>query len=162
VEDAVRIPRVYVDTSVFGGVNDDEFAVPSARFFERVRRGDFVILVSLQTIAELRDAPEVVRRALADLPQRSLEAVDIDGEVESLAEAYLRAAVLSVASRGDALHVAAATVAGADLVLSWNFKHIVRYDRVRKFNGVNAVMGYRPLDIRSPLEVEHGDEGQDL
>lgn len=53
--------------------------------------------------------------------------------------------------------MAAATVAGADLVLSWNFRHIVRFDRVRMFNGINGIRGYRPLNIRSPLEVEHDD-----
>ena len=53
----------------------------------------------------------------------------------------------------DALHVASATIAGADLILSWNFKHIVSYDRIQLFNGVNILQGYRALDIRSPLEM---------
>ena len=53
--------------------------------------------------------------------------------------------------------MAAATVARADLILSWNFKHLVRYDKVRKFNGVNALNGYPAIDIRSPLEVAHDE-----
>ena len=57
---------------------------------------------------------------------------------------------------------AAASVAGADLMLSWNFKHIVRYDRIRKFNGVNALKGYSALDIRSPLEVQNGENEEGL
>ncbi len=61
-------------------------------------------------------------------------------------------------SRGDAIHVAAATVAGADLVLSWNFKHIVNYDRIHKYNAVNLLNGYRQIDIRSPMELTHGEE----
>ena len=56
----------------------------------------------------------------------------------------------------DALHVAAATVAGADLILSWNFRHIVNYNRIRGFNSVNVRMGYRAMTIHSPREV--GDE----
>ncbi len=153
----MRSPRVYVDTSVFGGVNDPEFARPSKRFFERVTVGDFIVLVSLQTVAELRAAPEAVRRVLAVLDPARVETVDVDAEVESLADAYMAAGVVGPKWRGDALHVAAATVAGADLVLSWNFRHIVRFDRVRMFNGINGIRGYRPLDIRSPLEVEHDD-----
>ena len=57
------------------------------------------------------------------------------------------------ASANDALHVALATVAGADVVASWNFKHIVHLDKVRGFNAVNLVEGYPPIDIRSPLEL---------
>lgn len=55
-----------------------------------------------------------------------------------------------------------ATVARADLILSWNFKHIVRYDRIQKFNGVNLTRGYRAVDIRSPLEVDYDDEDEDI
>ena len=58
--------------------------------------------------------------------------------------------------------MAAATVASADLILSWNFKHIVRYDRIQRFNGVNALHGYHPLDIRSPLELDYDDESEDI
>lgn len=153
----MRRPRGYVDTSVFGGVKDPGFAGPSKRFFERAVAGDFVVLVSLQTVGELRTAPEDVRRVLDDLDRAHVETVDIDADVESLADAYVAAGIVGPRWRGDALHVAAATVAGADLVLSWNFRHIVRFDRVRMFNGINGIRGYRPLDIRSPLEVEHGD-----
>ena len=48
------------------------------------------------------------------------------------------------------------------MILSWNFKHIVNYSRIRKFNAVNLMSGYRMLDIRSPLEMEYGNENQDL
>ena len=53
----------------------------------------------------------------------------------------------------DAGHVAAATVAGADLIVSWNFRHIVHYDKIRAYNAVNLLHGYREIEIRSPLEV---------
>ena len=152
--------RVYVDTSVFGGVHDEEFSAESIRFFELVRRREFIVLLSPLTVRELEGAPEPVRRVLEDLPDDCTENVDVDEEVEALADAYLEAGVLSDDSRDDAVHVAAATVAGANLLLSWNFKDIVRYDRIRMFNGVNALKGYRRVDIRSPLEVPYG-EGQE-
>ncbi len=150
--------RVYVDTSVFGGVHDEEFARASRRFFELVGKGTYTVLLSVETSRELEGAPTEVVETVNGLPPDAVESVEIDEEVEALAAAYLDAGVVSAASREDALHVAAATVAGADLVLSWNFKRIVRYDRVRGFNGVNALKGYRPLDIRSPLEVEHEED----
>jgi len=75
----------------------------------------------------------------------------------ALAQAYIDAGILSSSRMADAIHVAAATVARADLILSWNFRHIVNYDRIRKFNGVNALNGYPPIEIYSPLEVN--DDG---
>jgi hypothetical protein len=155
----MRRPRVYVDTSVLGGVCDEEFAEASRRFLRRVRNKEFTLLLSLHTVEELLPAPEEARQALLDLPTDCVETVGGGGEVDALAEAYIAAGALGPSSRMDARHVAAATVAGADLVLSWNFRHIVRYDRIRMFNGVNVLKGYRPLDIRSPLEM--GDEGEE-
>jgi hypothetical protein len=54
--------------------------------------------------------------------------------------------------------VAAATVAGADMILSWNFKHIVNYNRIKGFNGVNVRYGYRSMTIYSPLEIAYGED----
>ena len=62
----------------------------------------------------------------------------------------------------DATHVAAATVAGANLIVSWNFKHIVNYSRILGFNGVNASLGYRLMTILSPLEVAYDNETEDI
>ena len=53
-------------------------------------------------------------------------------------------------------------MAGADLILSWNFKHIVNYARIRKFNAVNLMKGYKTLDIRSPGKMGYGDESEDI
>ena len=150
--------RVYVDTSVFGGVNDEVFSEASRLFFAQVVSGKYTVLISPNTVEELEAAPEYVRQTLRELPKSSLEWVELDDEVLALADAYIQEGVLSAGSHADALHVAAASVASADLVLSWNFRHIVRYDRVRMFNGVNALRGYRPLDIRSPLEVVYGQD----
>lgn len=51
------------------------------------------------------------------------------------------------------LHIALATVADIDVLVSWNFKHIVRLDKIRIFNAVNLELGYKQLQIYSPREV---------
>ena len=71
----------------------------------------------------------------------------------ALAHAHLTAKVVTVKSRGDAEHVAYATVARVDAIVSWNFKHIVRLDRIKGFNRVNFENGYGVLQIISPKEV---------
>jgi len=158
----VRKIRVYVDTSVFGGTQDEEFAEPSRRFFERVDQGEYLVLLSATTYGELERAPEGVSRVLRRLSRQEFEEVPVDAEVRALADAYLEAGIVGRASADDALHVAAATVSGADVILSWNFRHIVNYDRIRKFNAVNLMRGYRTLDVRSPLEMGYGDEAKDV
>jgi len=86
-----------------------------------------------------------------------MEPVVLNEEVDTLTAEYIRAGVLGEASRDDATHVAAATVAGADLILSWNFRHIVNFDRICGFNSVNMRNGYRSMTILSPREVTDED-----
>jgi len=148
-----RAIRTYVDTSVFGGCFDDEFAEYSNRFFEQVRRGAYHVLVSEMVLGELSGAPIRVREVLQHLPTEAWEELQPTRDADTLTQGYLEAGVLTPASRSDATHVAMAAVAGADLVVSWNFRHIVNFDRIRGFNAVNVREGYRPLQILSPREV---------
>jgi len=119
--------------------------------------------LSEQALRELSGSPDSVQTVWQNLPPESVENIPIDDEIAELAYGYIIAKVLGVASIGDALHVAAATVAGADLILSWNFKHIVNFNRIRGFNSVNIRMGYRAMTILSPKEVSDEDEeNQDI
>ena len=154
----MRKIRVYVDTSVFGGIQDEEFAETSKRFFEQVSMGKYVILISQTTLDEISRAPEVVRQLLENLPEENVVQVPVAEEANELAEAYIGAGVLGHARRADATHVAVATVVRADLILSWNFRHLVNYDRIHKFNGVNALNGYGRIEIHSPWEMCYGEE----
>lgn len=159
-----RPRRAYVDTSVFGGTQDEEFRVPSVRFFERAARGEFLVLLSRVTLDELAGAPPDVQSVLTDLPPQSVDRlpVEVEREARGLADAYIAAEVLGPTRWDDAMHVAAATVGRANLVLSWNFRHIVNYDRIHGFNRVNELQGYSPVEIYSPLELMYGDQDEDV
>jgi len=61
-------------------------------------------------------------------------------------------------SRSDAEHIASASVADVDFVVSWNFKHIVHYDKISGYQAVNLLNGYRQIRIYSPREVIENDE----
>jgi len=87
------------------------------------------------------------------VPSAQLEYHEITEEMERLRDAYLSAGVLGESSDADALHVAAATVLEVDLIVSWNFKHIVHFEKIRGFNAVGRLQGYKAVDIHSPLEV---------
>ena len=145
--------RVYADTSVFGGCFDVEFKDESVRFFEEVRLGQFVVVVSNVTLDELELAPDPVRGVLAGLPPEQVEIVSTSPESNCLRDAYLGAAVVGPASSNDAAHIAVATVSNVDLVVSWNFKHIVHFEKIGGYEGVNTLRGYRSPRIYSPREV---------
>jgi predicted nucleic acid-binding protein len=149
--------RVYVDTSVFGGVHDDEFRAPSERFFAAVRGGAFTLLMSEALVVEISSAPALVQ-ATFEAHRAHMEALETTPEATALAEAYLAARVVPAASRVDALHVALASIAGADAVVSWNFKHLVQLRRIRGFHAVNVLRGYPLIEIRSPREVIDDEE----
>jgi hypothetical protein len=145
--------RIYVDASVVGGCEDEEFAADSARLMECFVRGDFVLVVSTLTLQELAAAPNEVRRHLASVPEAHIESRQLDTEARELAEAYIAAGVITANMRADAQHIAIATVARVDVLVSWNFKHIVNLYRIHGYNSVNLRKGYPTLEIRAPREV---------
>ena len=74
-------------------------------------------------------------------------------EALDLSARYAAHGIVPPRFRNDMLHIALATVADADILVSWNFKHIVRFDKIRAFNAVNLEAGYKTLAIHSPREV---------
>jgi predicted nucleic acid-binding protein len=150
--------RVYADTSVFGGCFDDEFADESSRFFTAIREGRFTLLVSATTLAELQKAPDNVRRVLAQLPPDAVEVLEFSQEIARLRDAYLAAGILKQENKSDAEHIASASVADSDFVVSWNFRHIVHFEKIAKYQAVNLMNGYREIRIYSPKEVVESDE----
>ena len=106
---------------------DDEFRAESSKFFDEVRSGRFVLVISNVTLDELGLAPEPVRSVLGNMDPSRVEMVNSSPESEELRQAYLDAGVVGPACRNDAAHIALATICGAELVVSWNFKHIVHF-----------------------------------
>jgi len=153
-----KLLRLYVDTSVIGGCLDEEFQAPSLHMIQRSRAGDMVLVISDITLAELAGAPPQVRSVLENLPKKCLEFVFQNEESQSLAEEYIKQEVVSNRMIADAQHIAVATITKVDVLVSWNFKHIVNLDRIHGFNAVNLRLGYPILEIRSPREVGKNDD----
>jgi hypothetical protein len=154
---ALQPIRVYADTSVYGGVLDDEFTQPSRAFFDRVREGHFVLVVSALVEDELQEAPSEVREWFG-LFRVGAESVAVTPEAVALRQAYLDAGIVTSRSVDDAFHVALATVARCAMIVSWNFRHIVHYQKVPLYNAVNLLHHHSTLEIHSPLEViEYGE-----
>jgi predicted nucleic acid-binding protein len=146
--------RIYIDTSVFGGYFDQEFARHTVPLFERLNRNEFVILFSAATQDELETAPQKVKELVKGLKTDWTEYLDITAESIELANEYISEGVVGPTSYADCLHIALATIHKADFLISWNFKHIVNIQRIRGYNSINMKKGYRLLEIRSPREFE--------
>ena len=149
----MKVQRVYIDTSILGGCFDPEFAHWSNALIDDFRAGRLKPVISDIVIAEIGDAPPAVRDLLADILTLSPESLVVTPESLALADAYQDRGILTPKFYADGLHITLATCAEVDLLVSWNFRHIVHYDKIRLFTAVNLERGYKSLAIYSPREV---------
>ena len=145
--------RIYIDTSVLGGCFDEEFARWSNGLMRDFRARRLVPVLSDVTAAEVDSAPEAVRDLHQEMLALAGAVLPVTSEVLGLVARYEAKEILAAKFRGDMQPIALATIARVDALVSWNFKHIVRLEKIRLFNAVNVESGYRVLSIRSPREV---------
>lgn len=145
--------RIYLDTSVFGGYYDDEFQEFTKPLFDRINNGEFTIIFSTILETELEFAPEKVRKIVHNIESEDTEFVEETDIAVELATEYITENVVGKTSYPDCLHIALATINQADILISWNFKHVVNVERIRGYNSINIKNGYKQLDIRSPREL---------
>jgi len=145
--------RIYLDTSIFGGLYDEEFKEYTEPLFERIKKSEFEIIYSNVTKQELENAPDRIRATVELLPKDSTVYVKSDIESANLAKKYIDEGVVGPISYADCQHIALATIHNANILISWNFKHIVNVVRIVGYNSVNIAEGYKPIDIRSPREL---------
>ena len=145
--------RIYIDTSVVGGYYDKEFADATIRLFKKVERGEIVLVVSNLLEAELLRAPVQVRNHRDNYAPKQIERVTLTKEATDLADHYIGEQVVGKTSRADCQHIAIATLNKVDILVSWNFKHIVNLKRIGGYNSVNLKQGYMMLEIRTPKEI---------
>ena len=122
---------IYVDASVIGGCEDSEFAEASLALWGLFVDGFYIQVLSEHTLRELGGAPERIRARLLEIPEANQVVLTDTPEAEALAEAYLAHGIVGPGARSDALHVALATIGRVDVMVSWNFKHIVNLGRIR-------------------------------
>ena len=144
--------KVYADTSIFGGVFDKEFSEVSKKFFDEVKSDRFTLMTSALVEAEIEPAPEKIRSFFRDFLTFA-RVVEIKQPALQLRSEYIRAGIVTQKSMNDALHVAIASVNNCNLIVSWNFKHIVHFDKIPKYNAITILKNYNKIGIYSPMEV---------
>ena len=139
-------------------VLDSEFSKWSVGLMEEFARGDRLPVISEVTMNELSKASKEVRSILDRVPGSRIIFALRTPEAEDLANKYISEGALDNKHKIDAMHIAIATVEHVDLLVSWNFRHIVNIERIHAFNAVNLKSGYGLLEIRSPRDVFRGEE----
>lgn len=153
--------NVYADTSVIGGCCDEEFREWSLALFEEFKTGAKKIIISDLAADELTGAPEAVHLILNAVPLQYRQYLDTSDKAKELALTYIREGALSNKSYNDALHIALATLNNADVLASWNFKHIVNLNRIRLYNSINMRLGLRLIEIRTPREILNAKDNEE-
>ena len=129
--------RIYLDTSVFGGYFDPEFELWTKLLIDKIVKGEIKLLFSQLTEIELNGAPQHVKDLVKQIPDDHIEFLAITEEANQLANRYVEENVVGKTSIEDCRHIAIATLNNADILASWNFKHIVNVSRIRGYNAVN-------------------------
>jgi len=145
--------RIYIDTSVVGGYFDEEFKEVTIKLFERLNNNEIIFVVSDLLDLELINAPQQVREHLLQYSVDKFQRVELTEEAIKLAETYIDEKVVGRTSLEDCRHIAMATIHKVDVLVSWNFKHIVNLDRIKGYNSVNLRLGYSMIEIRSPKDL---------
>jgi len=151
--------RIYIDTSVVGGYFDEEFKGATIKLFERLENNEVIFIVSDLLNLELINAPTQVREHLFKYSADKFERIELTEDAIVLADTYIKAKVVGRTSLVDWRHIVLATINKVDVLVSWNFKHIVNLDRIKGYNSVNLRLGHTMIEIRSPRDlVNYGDD----
>ena len=145
--------RIYIDTSIVGGYFDVEFEKSTKQFFQWFENQEVVFVISDLLDLELMNAPERVRLHLNNYLPDKFERINLEEEALELADEYVNQKVVGISSIEDCRHIAMATIAKVDYVVSWNFKHIVNSERIIGYNSVNLSKGYKAISIITPIEL---------
>lgn len=144
---------VYVDTSVFGGCYETEFAEYSNKLFDEFEKGEKKMMISKLVMDELADAREEIKMRPYKVPLIFRTEASTPLKARILANRYIAEGALTRNSYYDAMHIATATLQGADILASWNFKHMVNLGKMKHYNAINKDMGYRLIKIKTPREI---------
>lgn len=131
----------------------------TVEMFEEIRNGKYEAYTSLAVIDEINAASEIKRQQLLELIKIfNLNILEVATEATELAFKYVREGIIPEKYKLDALHIAIATVEDMNIILSWNFKHIVKRKTIIMTGFVNSKEGYKSIDIYSPQEVIENDD----
>jgi predicted nucleic acid-binding protein len=157
------MPRIYVETSVWSHAfakDAPESRAATLEFLRRALGAAHDLFISDVVLAEIGRAPEGLALDLLSLIEKhSPGLLELDEEAADLADRFLQLGAAPSSKVEDAQHVAIAIVNELDMLLSWNYRHLVNVRRREAFQHISALSGYyKPLHIITPPEVSDESE----
>ena len=152
----MRKQKIYLETTMFNYYFDEDrdAHADTITLFEECAAGKFEPYTSDYVIDELEQAPEDKRDKMIALVERyNITVLAASEEIVTLAKRYISDGALPQGSQTDARHIAAATVNAMDMIISLNFRHIVKEKTIRITSAINTILGYKIIDIETPMEV---------
>jgi len=153
----LRKKKYYFDTSIFNFMFADD--APDKKeiteiLFEILPNQSEGIFISEEVAREMGRSSEPRKTQMENLVRKtSPQILETDLEVELLAGRYIKEGIIPEKYRGDAIHIAVAVINEIDVIVSWNFQHIVKLKTRTEVNGVNKLLDYSEIEICSPMEV---------
>ncbi len=149
--------KLYFDTSIYNFAIADDVEKEkeiTLKLLEQIKNHGYELFISEIVNLEINRASEEKAVRLRDVIKKTdPEVLFIDEEVNNLAKKYIEEEIIPAKYEEDALHIAVASVNRLDMIVSWNFKHIVKAKTKREVTGINLLLGYKEIDIYSPWEV---------
>ena len=156
----MRTLALYLDTSVISfAISDDipyEDRGITLKLIEEINKGNYEGFISDVVIREIGNTRDSAKRGKLLKLINDIELNDVltvDEETDQLADKYIKEGIIPAVYRDDALHIALASVNGLDILVSWNFRHLVKHKTRIEVAGVNTMLGYKTIDICTPWEV---------
>ncbi len=154
----LRKLKLYIETSTISHAVSEQapkFKESSLELFEMIKKGVYEASTSEVVIREINNAKEEkAKQLMGVIKELDLERLEINEEIESLAEEYIKADLIPVKYIDDALHIAIATYYEMDAIVSYNFEHMVKWKTKHGVPSVNVLHGYKAIEIVSPMEVD--------
>ncbi|HZK70697.1 MAG TPA: hypothetical protein VFD03_04130 [Clostridia bacterium] len=152
----MRRIKVYLETTIFNYYfeeNRDAYS-DTVKLFKEISKGKYIAYTSEYVINEILRAPDDKKDKMLHLiKDNDITVLSANEEAEKLADIYVKETIIPDKYRMDGIHIAIATVNELDMILSLNFKHIVKKKTIELTELVNIKSGYRKIDIYTPMEV---------
>jgi len=157
----MRKLKIYLDTSVIGYLDqhdDPDLMDETHKLWNQIKDGLYDVVLSDVAIAEIDACHEEKRDILFDyLSEIDYSITEVDEKTLDIAERFINLGVLRRKSIDDCQHIAAAITSGCDVIVSWNFKHIVNHKTIMGVKAVTALEGYNDVMIYTPSILIGGE-----
>ncbi len=148
--------KIYLDASIPSAYYDEREPIRrniTQNWWKDIMLQEYKVYISEITVTELNETTNPsLRNNLLELV-KPIIVLNVPEEARDLAQAYIDNEIIPEDYLPDALHIAITTLHGLDILVSWNFKHLVNPVTRRKIKGVNLLKNYKDIDIVSPEEL---------